>query len=175
MRVLVWNDGRWPAEQIVAAPQAPPQAQAWWSGHWGEGHSCWWEDVIVQGKDKGAHAGKGKGKGWGVPLGSGTSHKGCDKGHQGQHAHKGKPVAAKGLRRTSWPCRQGQGRGLGSTTWLWDLPQGMRQGHQGRRADKGKPVEDKGWGVHLGPWPSDTGLQGKHADKGKPMEGKGKW
>ncbi len=35
MWVPVWNDRRWPAEQGVAAPQAPPQAQAWWSGQWG--------------------------------------------------------------------------------------------------------------------------------------------
>ena len=144
MRVPVWNDRRWPAEQGVAAPQAPPQAQAWWSGHWGEGQSWWWEDVIVQGKDKGAHADKGKGKGWGVPLGSGTSHKGCDKGHQGKHADKGKPVEGKG----------------------W----GVLPGH----ADKGKPVEGKGWGVHPGRWPSDPGRQGKHADKGKLVEGEGK-
>ena len=34
-------------------------------------------------------------------------------------------------------------------------------------------MEGKGWGVHLGPWPSDTGLQCKRADKGKPVEGKG--
>ena len=84
----------------------------------------WWEDAIAQGKgnsmgkDKGTHADKGQGKGWGVPPGSGTSHKGCYKGHQGQHAHKGKPGAAKG----------------------W----GAHPGH----ADKGKPVEGKGWGVH---------------------------
>ena len=95
-------------------------------------------------KGQGAHADKGQGKGWGVPLGSGTSHKGCYKGHQGQHAHKGKPVAAKG----------------------W----GAHPGH----ADKGKPVEGKGWGVHPRSWPSDKGLQGKRADKGKPVEGKGK-
>ena len=99
---------------------------------------------MAQDKDKGTHADKGKGKSWGVPLGSGTSHKGCDKGHQGKHADKGKPVEGKG----------------------W----GVLPGH----ADKGKPVEGKGWGVHHAHWPSDTGLQGKHADKGKLVEGEGK-
>ena len=95
------------------------------------------------GKGKGTHADKGKSKHWGVPPGFGTSHKGWHKGHQGQHADKGKPVEVKGWR--------------------------AHLGH----ADKGKPVEGKGWGVHPGPWPSDTGLQCKHADKGKPVEGKG--
>ena len=71
---------------------------------------------MAQGKDKGTHADKGKGKSWGVPLGSGTSHKGCDKGHQGKHADKGKRVEGKG----------------------W----GVLPGH----ADKGKPVEGKGLG-----------------------------
>ncbi len=82
----------------------------------GESQTWWWEDVIVQGKDKGTHADKGKGKGWGVPLGSGSSHKGCDKGHQGKHADKGKLVEGKG----------------------W----GVLPGH----ADKGKPVEGNGLG-----------------------------
>ena len=99
---------------------------------------------LAQGKDKGAHADKGKGKGWGVPPGSGTSHKGCDKGHQGKHTDKGKPV------------------------------EGHRWGVLPGHADKGKPVEGKGWGVHHAHWPSDTGLQGKHADKGKLVEGEGK-
>ncbi len=71
---------------------------------------------MAQGKDKGTRADKGKGKSWGVPLGSGTSPKGCDKGHQGKHADKGKPVEGKG----------------------WGVPPG--------HADKGKPVEGKGLG-----------------------------
>ena len=68
----------------------------------GKGQSWWWEDVMAQGKDKGTHADKGKGKGWGVPPCSGTSHKGCDKGHQGKHADKGKLVEGKG-----WVVRLG--------------------------------------------------------------------
>ena len=72
--------------------------------------------ALSRAKTKGAHADKGQGKGWGVPLGSGTSHKGCDKGHQGKHADKGNPVEGKG----------------------W----GVLPGH----ADKGKPVEGKGLG-----------------------------
>ena len=51
---------------------------------------------MAQGKDRGTHADKGKGKGWGVQPGLGTSHKGCDTGHQGKHADKGKPVEGKG-------------------------------------------------------------------------------
>ncbi len=98
----------------------------------------------AQDTDKGPHADKGKGNFWGVPHGSGTSCKGCVKGHQGKQADKGKPVEGKG----------------------W----GVLPGH----ADKGKPVEGKGWGVHHAHWPSDTGLQGKHADKGKLVEGEGK-
>ena len=63
-------------------------------GHGGQGigrkgQSWWWEGVMAQGMDKGTHADKGKGKGWGVPLGHGTSRKGCDKGHQGKQADKG--------------------------------------------------------------------------------------
>ena len=99
---------------------------------------------MAQGKDKGARADKGKVKGWGVPLGSGTSHKGCVKGHQGKQADKGNTVEGKG----------------------W----GVLPGH----ADKGKPVEGKGWGVHPGCWPSDPGRQGKHVDKGKLVGGEGK-
>ena len=51
---------------------------------------------MAQGNDKGTHADNGKGKGWGVPPGSGASHKGCDKGHQGNHADQGKPVEGAG-------------------------------------------------------------------------------
>ena len=79
----------------------------------GKGTIWWWEDVMAQGKDKGPRADKGNGKSWGVPLGSRTSHKGCDMGHQGKYADKGKPVEGKG----------------------W----GVLPGH----ADKGKPVEGK--------------------------------
>ena len=98
--------------------------------------------MMAQGKGKGTHTDKGKG--WGVPPGSGTSHKGCDKGHQGKHADKGKLVEGKG----------------------W----GVLIGH----ADKGKPVESKGLGVHIGRWPSDTGRQGNHSDQGKLVKGEGK-
>ena len=80
-----------------------------------KGQSWWGEDVVVQGKNKGAHADKGKGKGWGVPLGSGTSHTGCDKGHQGNHADQGEPVQGTGgvyflamqTRASLWRARAG--------------------------------------------------------------------
>ena len=62
----------------------------------GKSQSWRWEDVMAQGRDKGTHTDKGKDKGWGVPLGSGTSHKGCDKGHQGNHADQGKLVEGTG-------------------------------------------------------------------------------
>ena len=123
---------------MVLLHHKPPQSRAW---HWGKGQSWWREDVQAQGTDKGPHADKGKGNCWGVPHGSGTSCKGCVKGHQGKQADKGKPVEGKG----------------------WDVLPG--------HADKGKPVEGKGWGVHHAHWPSDTGLQGKRADKGKLVEG----
>ena len=106
-----WSDWQWPAQQAAAAPSTPPQAPAWWSVHWVTAQSWpttpWWEDVMAQGKDKGTHADKGKGKGWGIPPGSGTSHTGCDKGHQGNSADQGKPVEGTGGC-TSLPCRQGQ-------------------------------------------------------------------
>ena len=44
------------------------------------------------GNDKGTHAL------WEVPPGFWDSHKGWHKGHQGQHADKGKPVEGKGYR-----------------------------------------------------------------------------
>ena len=100
--------------------------------------------MMAEGKDTGTHADKGQGKGWGVPLGSGTSQKGCGKGHQGNCADKGKLVEGKG----------------------W----GVLPSH----ADKDNPVEGKGWGIRIGCWPSDTGRQGKRADKGKLVEGEGK-
>ena len=134
------SDRHSPAEQGAAAPLTPPRAPAWWS------IIRWWvprEDVMALCKGMGTGNDKGTHALWGVPPGFGASHKGWHKGHQGQHADKGKPVEVKGWR--------------------------AHPGH----ADKGKPVEGKGWGVHPGPWPSDTGLQCKHADKGKPVEGKG--
>ena len=141
MWVPAWNDRRWPAEQGVVVPQAPPQ---FWACHWGKGQSWGWEDAKAQGTDKCPHADKSQGNCLGVPHVSGTSCKGCVKGHQGKQADKGKLVEGKG----------------------W----GVLPGH----ADKGKPVEGKGWGVHIGRWPSDTGRQGKRADKGQLVEGEGK-
>ena len=109
----------------------------------------------AQGTDKGPHADKSKGNCWGVPHVSGTSCKGCVKGHQGKQADKGKPV-------------EGKGWGVHHAQWPSDT------GLQGKHADKGKPVEGKGWGVQHAHWSSDTRLQGKHADKGKLVEGEGK-
>ena len=63
---------------------------------------------MAHGKDKGTHADKGKGKGCGVPLGFGTSHKGCDKGHQGKQADKGKLVEGKGWGVLPGPADKGK-------------------------------------------------------------------
>ena len=70
---------------------------------------------------------RARGKVGEIPLGSGTSHKGCDKGHQGKHADKGKPVEGKG-----WGVHPGR--------WPSDT------GRQGKRATKGKLVEGEGKG-----------------------------
>ena len=79
---------------------------------------------MAQGKGKGTRAATGKGKSWGIPLGSETSHKGCDKGHQGKRADKGKPVQGKGWGVLPGHADKGnlvEGNGWGCTSWPLDL------------------------------------------------------